>query len=334
MKGRDMKKEMIYWGALLDRKGFAAARSGNISCKAESGRIWVTAHNAYLGRLEEEEILLMDPEGNILKGELPLTAEKDLHLSVHRKFPDTGVVVHAHPPYTTALFHYFGRINFFSSEAEFYLGGIEAVPQATPAISDVEPVLRALEKSNIVVLKNHGVVSRGSDFKEAAGAIELLEEQARVDLLMQSLGVSVPEGMAGAGGPGVARPGGNKTYACLSEEHVARLVSLVNDDDKARRLGEKYNLALTLAMQNQDTGDVVRFHCEKGRITGTDNVPQADFLFVEKGAVLKKLFNREMDPMTVLARRRVGTAGDVSGIMEWYPLLVRIFKLWGEARVE
>lgn len=177
------KKEIVYWASLLNERGFVTARSGNISYKVASYKILLTSHDSYLGHLEENQILLVDLEGKVLKGNLEPTSEKKLHLSIHAKFKDTKVVLHAHSPYTVAFFHYFDKLDIFSFEAKIYLPNLRVIPQNTPTVTDIEPVLNVLENSNIVVLKNHGVVSKGCDFKEAFSLIELLEEQAKVNLL-------------------------------------------------------------------------------------------------------------------------------------------------------
>jgi L-fuculose-phosphate aldolase len=94
-------------------------------------------------------------------------------------------VLHAHPPWTVAFFHYFDRLDIFSFEARHYLGSIKVIPQDSPTVSDTKPVSAALEHANIVVLKDHGVVSVGKDFRGPFGLIELLEEQAKVNLMMK-----------------------------------------------------------------------------------------------------------------------------------------------------
>jgi ribulose-5-phosphate 4-epimerase/fuculose-1-phosphate aldolase/putative sterol carrier protein len=328
------KKEIIYWASFLNQKGFAAARNGNVSFQVESDRILITAHNAYLGRLEEDEILLVDLEGNILEGGLELTAEKDLHLNIQRKFQDANVVFHAHPVYTTAFFHYFDTLDIFSFEAKIYLGEPKSVPQDRPAVAEIAPVLSALENNNIVVLKDHGVVSMGNDFKEAFGYIEMLEEQAKVNLLLQSDRT-----------PGVIKKGissdestssemQERKFKLLSREHISRLIELVNDDKKIQNLGVKYALTFTVALKNTDTGKAVCFYHDKGNIVKTDDSPNADYVLMGPESTLKKFFNSEMDPLAASVQRKVGTEGDVGKMVQLYPVLVRTFKLWTEAPVE
>jgi L-fuculose-phosphate aldolase len=332
------RKEIIYWGRILNQKKFISAKNGNISCKINSNKILITAHDAYLGYLEEKEVLLADLEGNILRGDLALTAEKNLHLNIHRKFKDIKVVFHAHPTYTTAFFHYFNELDIFSFETKFYLGNIKVIPQETPAVTEIEPVLEALDSSNIVVLKNHGVVSIGGDFKDAFSLIELLEEQAKVNLLIKSQ-ILNPKSQINTksqilNDQNQNKPKISKRYKLLSEKHIQRLVEVINSDKEAQQLGKKYELTCTLAVKNQDTGKAVCFYYDKGKIVNTDGNDKAEFLIIGNEDILRKVFNREIDPFVASTQGKVKTKGDFSKMSRWYPVLVRTFKLWEQAPVE
>jgi len=185
MRFDNQRKEVMRWARLLNERGFVTARSGNISYKIAPEKILITAHDSYLGHLEEEDVLLIDSEGAVLEGKRETTSEKSLHLDIHRAFADHEVILHAHPPFTVALFHYFESLDIFSFEAKFYLGNVAVIPQESPTVTDTKPVVEALEGSQIVVLKDHGVVSVGKDFKEPFSLIELLEEQAKVNLTIR-----------------------------------------------------------------------------------------------------------------------------------------------------
>lgn len=323
-------RKIIYWAQLLNQRGFVTARSGNISCRVENKKILITSHDCYLGQLREEEIILMDLAGNILEGDLEPTSEKRLHLSIHNHFNEYKIVLHAHPPFTTAFFHYCDKLAIFSFEAKFYLGNVPVIPQQTPVVTDIEPVIASLENSNIVVLKNHGVISLGKDFKEAFSLIELLEEQAKVNLLIKRIGISDKR----IEKKEKEDTEESKKYKLLSKEHIEKLVELVNNDNEAQALGKKYDLTCSLAVKNQDTGEVVCFYYEKGKIVNTDGNENADFLIVGKEEILKKVFNRQIDPFVASTQGKVRTKGDFTKMSRWYPVLVRTFKLWEQAPVE
>jgi L-fuculose-phosphate aldolase len=180
MKGLNQsKKDVIFWSQQLYNKGFASTRSGNLSCAVDKELILITAHDSYLGYMQESDVVLVDRKGKVVgKGEP--SYELRLHLGIHNLLK-TQVVMHAHSIYTTAYFNYFKKLSHFSYESEMYLRYVPVVPQKGPNVTDVKPVIRALEDAKIVVLKNHGVVARGDDFKSTFCLIELLEDTARLN---------------------------------------------------------------------------------------------------------------------------------------------------------
>ncbi len=323
------RKELVYWAHLLNQRGFVTARSGNISYKVGNSKLLITSHNCYLGHLTDEDILVVDLEGNIIEGKKELTSEKNLHLAIQKRFKNINVVLHAHSPFTVAFFHYFDKLEIFSFEAKFYLGDVKVIPQDTPTVVDVSPVLEKLEASNIVVLKDHGVVSVGEDFKEAFSLIELLEEQAKIGLILKKDKISNLEDETEDKKEEV-----RKRFKLLSKEHIERLTELVNNDDKVQQLGKRYDLTCTLAVKNQDTGEVVCFHYKEGKIVKVDNNEDAEFLIIGREDILKKIFNRELDPFVASTQGKVKTKGDFSKLSKWYPVLVRTFELWEKAPVE
>ena len=337
MKYANEKKEAIYWAKKLNERGFVTARSGNISLKVAEGLL-ITSHDCYLGELTNDDILLVDLEGNIIKGDKELTSEKSLHLGIHNKFPRKKAVLHSHSPYTIAFFHYFDKLDIFSFEAKFYLGDVKVVSQATPTVTEIEPVLKELENSNIVVLGRHGVVSTGKDFKEAFSLIELLEEQAKVNLMLKAAKpypYGHKQGHKVKSKKDIILKEGDteKNYKLLSKEHAEKLVELVNNDKGVQELGKKYDLTCTLAVKDMDTGRCICFYYREGKITKTDNTENAEFIISGESGVLKKIFNREIDPFVASTQGKVKTKGDFTKMSRWYPVLVRTFKLWEQAPV-
>ena len=329
MNYSEEKQQIIYWGGLLNQRGFITATSGNISYKVDEDKILITTHNCYLGHLKEKDILLVNLKGDLIEGEGEITSEKVLHLDIHNKFKDIRVVLHAHPTATVAFFHFFKNLDIFSFEARFYLASLKVIPQDTPTVIDTKPILEALEVSNIVVLKNHGVISIGKDFKSSFGLIELLEEQSKINLLLnKQISILKNENEKET----ILKE--KKKYHLFSEEHIKKLVDLVNNDKEAQELGKTYDLTCSLAVKNQDTLKTVCFHYKSGKIINVDENENADFLIIGKEELLKKVFNREIDPFVASAQGKVKTKGDFGKLSKWYPVLVRTFKLWEEAPVE
>jgi len=323
------KQEIVFWAEMLHRKNCLSGASGNISYGLAVDRLYITAHDSYLGFLKEEDILLVDAEGVVIEGAGSITSEKALHLGIHRAFSDARVVLHAHPPFTTAYFNRFDDIEYISFESKFYLGRVPVIPQDTPTVTELSPVLEALENNKIVVLKNHGVVAIGKDFKPAFSLIELLEQQCSVTLLTRNCGVSAAKETSApspAGAPGA--------FELFSEEHFQRLVDLVNNDSRAQELGKQYGLTTTLAIKNTSSGTVRCFHYRQGKITGVDALESAEFLISADEKIWRKIFNRQIDPFVAANQGIIKLRGDFNKMSAWFAVFERTFKLWEQAPVD
>jgi len=123
------------------------------------------------------------------------------------------------------------------------------------------------------------------------------------------------------------------SFKLLSVEHVKSLTDLVNGDNDIRALGEQLNLTCTLAVNNESTGECVCFYYEKGKITKTDNNLNAEFVINGSEEVLKKVFNREIDPFVASTQGKIKMKGDFARLSKWYPAMVKTFALWGKVEV-
>jgi len=324
------KQQIIYWAKLLNDKGLVTARSGNISIRTGENAA-ITAHNTYLGHLKEEDIVVVDMKGNLVCGDVAPSSERAMHLDIMKKFKDINVVIHSHSPYSTAFFHYFDKLEIFSFEAKFYLGTVPVVAQRTPTVTDTVPVLKALEGCNIVVLGNHGVVAMGKDFKEAFSLLELLEEQAKVSFTAKAMRLvpHKPLEVENEHKTGGSRP----RYRLLSAEHINAMVELVNNDVEVRTMGEQMGLTCTLAVHNEDNDEIVCFYYEQGKIGSYDTNRNAEFIINGSADILKRVFNRDIDPFVASTQGKVKMKGDFARLSRWYPVMVKTFALWGKVEV-
>src|SRR4030043_2342281 len=221
------KQEIILWGKQLHQHGINHGRSGNMSRRV-GDNILITAHESYPGFLQEDDILIIDREGNKIEGDKEPTSEKSLHMSIYQQFPQKNVAIHVHPPHTVHYFHYHDTLTPTTLEERVYLGKVSAITQQTPTITDLEPVHQALGNNDIVVIKDHGVVAIGEDFPYAFSLIELLEVNARLHLITG--GSTMREEVQYQPQPAA------KKYKLFSPEHVAALREVINNDESVQSL--------------------------------------------------------------------------------------------------
>ncbi|MFI3190152.1 methylthioribulose-1-phosphate dehydratase [Crenothrix sp. D3] len=91
----NLANQLIAAGQLIDSKGWVPATSGNFSARMPNGTIAITVSGKNKGRLQVEDIMLIDTEGNALDGKKP-SAETLLHTALYNRFPDIQCVLHPH----------------------------------------------------------------------------------------------------------------------------------------------------------------------------------------------------------------------------------------------
>ncbi len=308
------KKEFMYWAHLLYERGLVVGKSGNLSARIDQQKALLTVTNCYLGMLTASQIAVVGHDGRIISGNkaCKLTSEKDLHLGILNNFPAAKVVIHAHPVHTLAFFHYFPRLAVFSFETRFNLGKVPVAPQSTPTVTNIKPVLRALESNNIVVLRNHGVVAMGDNFAAVFALIELLEEQAKINLVLQKK--SIPARFL----PDKAKSA--RKLKLFSDEHLTKLKQVLDKDAQLKGLVKKYQFKTALSIRNETTREEACFSFLAGETK--------DLVISGGGKELLRLFNGEMDPFAAYAQKKISFSGEFLKISRWYPVLARIFELW------
>jgi len=314
------KAEIIFWGKELHNKGLLSGSSGNISWRVQQNHILMTAHGSYLGYLKPEDIVLVNLEGHLIEGQKPPTSEASLHLAIYHHFSDKNITIHAHSPYTVYFFHCFDSLIHVSFEERFYLGKVPVVPQYTPTVIEIEPVIEALKFNHIVVLKNHGVVAIGNDFRKVFALIELLETQAKLNLTLQQIKLFEEKKISSIS---------TTRYPFFSQAHLEALIAVVNQDEKIQMLGEKFQLSGKICLKDTTNKRSFCLHYEKGRIkTMTEAEVEADFIISGEHEIWWHIFRGDIDPFAAISQGKLKIKGNFHKFSRWYPLFEHTFILW------
>jgi len=171
-------------------KDFVASNDGNISIRMDENRILITPTGVSKGFMTADMLLVVDRTGKVLQGSGKPTSEMPMHLAVYEERPDVGAVVHAHPP--TATGFAVARIpldKIALPEVVYNLGTISLAPYGTPSTREVPDSIRGvIQKSDGVLLSNHGAMTVGKDVLQAYYRMETLEAVAKISLVARNLG--------------------------------------------------------------------------------------------------------------------------------------------------
>ena len=176
-----LKKELIEYGKLAGIKNFTPGYSGNFSARYED-KILITTSGSANGYLSEDELVLMDFDGNLIEGNKKPSSEKMLHAEFYRQRPDVNYIIHVHSPYlsTFACCH-IPLDEPVMAENVFYFGQIPLAEYGLPSSMDlVEKTAKYFKDYDAVLMANHGFIVGDKTIKDAFLKLELAESYAQV----------------------------------------------------------------------------------------------------------------------------------------------------------
>jgi L-fuculose-phosphate aldolase len=190
MNAHKIKQDICEIGRRLYNKGFAAANDGNITVRISDNEVLCTPTMHSKGFLKVEDICTIDMTGKQIAGIKKRSSEALLHLEIYKQRPDIKSVVHCHPPHATAFAVAREPIpQCVLPEVEVFLGDVPITRYETPggqAFADT--VLPFVDKTNVIILANHGTVSFGVDVEQAYWWTEILDAYCRILMLSRQLG--------------------------------------------------------------------------------------------------------------------------------------------------
>ena len=190
---RQIKEQICEIGRRVYNKGFAAANDGNISYRVGENEVLCSPTMICKGFMTPDDICAVDLEGAQIAGKRKRTSEILLHLAIMKHRPDVKAVVHCHPPHATAFAVAREPIpQCVLPEIEVFMGEVPLAPYETPGGNAfANTVLPFLEKTNTIILTNHGTVSFGTNLEEAYWKTEILDAYCRILILTKQLGGQV-----------------------------------------------------------------------------------------------------------------------------------------------
>jgi L-fuculose-phosphate aldolase len=178
----------------MNASGLNQGMSGNISVRQGDAMLITPTATPY-DRMQPDDIALLNLAGTAddAVGPLRPSSEWRFHRDLLRARPDIGALVHAHPPYCTALSiarrgipacHY--MIATFGGD-DVRCGGYETF--GTEALSVA--VVAAMSDRFACLMANHGMLAAGRDLDQAMWRATELEALARQYQLATTVGGAV-----------------------------------------------------------------------------------------------------------------------------------------------
>lgn len=189
----EARKEIVEYGKKLVTSNLTKGTGGNLSVfDREKGYMAITPSGIDFFEIKEEDIVILDLDGNIVEGDRTPSSEWEMHLLQYKERTDLDAVIHAHTTYATVLAclrqelpatHYMIAVAGKTVRCAEYAtyGSHELAVNATKAMKD----------RRAVILANHGILAGANDLLNAFNIIEEIEYCSQIYYMAKSIGEPV-----------------------------------------------------------------------------------------------------------------------------------------------
>ena len=187
----ELRKKLLAIARKCFEFGLIAGTWGNLSVRVADDKILITPSGFEKTALEPEHLLLIDLDGNLLKGVLKPSIETWMHVAIYKTRNDINAIIHTHSPYAVLFASLNEPIPAISVDFASMIGHEVPITKYAPPGSKelAENLVEVLRPNRVVALiRNHGAVAIGRNLEEAFQAALLLEQEAELYFRLKLLG--------------------------------------------------------------------------------------------------------------------------------------------------
>ncbi|ABR31695.1 aldolase [Thermosipho melanesiensis] len=183
-----MKKEILRAVKFIVDNNLVKGTWGNVSIR-EGNIIYITPSGVPYDKLKEGMISVVDFNGNLVEGLKP-SSELPTHIEIYKSRKDVRAIVHTHPVFSSTISVVSSEIPPIIEDAVMILGPeIKVSEYALPGTWELaKNVVDALSDNHAVILKNHGLITVGTNIDEALTASLICEKTAEIYLYALNIG--------------------------------------------------------------------------------------------------------------------------------------------------
>jgi len=187
---KDISQRIVKASRKLHALGLVKGTSGNISARIHgTDTFLIKPSGGRMQSLKPEELVLVDLQGNKIRGKLAISLETPMHAAIYRARKDAQAIVHTHAPTATA----FGiaKTKILPLHIEVFMllpNGVPVIPFEAPGSKALgDAVQRKIADYDAVILENHGTITVGSTIDAACSLNEMVEESAKIQFVVMML---------------------------------------------------------------------------------------------------------------------------------------------------
>mgnify|MGYP001078042606 CR=1 FL=1 len=184
----DLKRRVVEVARGLFENKLVVSTFGVVSTRIpDTEYVLITPSGFSKARLDKDNLIVVDLDANLVDGKFRPSVETPMHTHIHKRRQDLGAVIHTHSPMACAFAAADMPIPCVSAEQAFYLGGRVPLVRnyslpGTTKPTELESIVRALQNTNAILLRKHGVVVVGKTPEETLDTAIVVEDAATIAL--------------------------------------------------------------------------------------------------------------------------------------------------------
>jgi len=186
-----LRSQAVLHSRKLHAMGWVANHDGNLSIRLTGNRLLITGTGISKADIDDAALIVVGFDGKVIEGRKKPFSELELHLCAYQARDDIGAVLHAHPPYATAM-GLAGQSLMVAAMPEFVVSlgaGIPTAPLSMPKTPESRAgVTELAKKHHAMLLAGNGVFTLGDDLSQAYLRMELVEHYAKMITLARQMG--------------------------------------------------------------------------------------------------------------------------------------------------
>ncbi|MFC1805623.1 class II aldolase/adducin family protein [Planctomycetota bacterium] len=185
------RRDLLRYGRKIAERLLVVGPGGNTSARAGETTIVVKASGCAFEDCDESDFIAVDTTtGDVVGPARKPTCEIHMHLACYLRRPDIHAVIHTHPPVATGVASAGQTIPPLFPDLVALVGAEipvlrYIVPSGLALANAVAPVI---EKHNAVLMANHGLLTVGTNVREAYFRNLIVEEAAKTWLAARAAG--------------------------------------------------------------------------------------------------------------------------------------------------
>ncbi len=178
-----IRQDILDYCLLSMQYGLNFNTQGNISVKLRDRQeIIITPSDIEYDKMSVDDMVVVDLDGRLLKGDHLPSSEVDVHAAIYRRRPDVAAIVHTEPIYSN-VFGVLGRpIEGALINMVLYTKGAVPIMPFAPSNSAEfgDAMCDVMGEKNAVVWANHGLLTVADNLRDAFKTSVAVESAAKV----------------------------------------------------------------------------------------------------------------------------------------------------------